>query len=785
MKKNSVAVQFILALGLPVLLFAADIIELHRNFSDGRPSSLNRTVTVTGVVTVPTGVLSTTSLELVIQDSTAGIHLYSLKPGPQPFALGDLLRVTGTVAYLYGRTSIKDPTELTLLAQNQPLPDPRPLTCAQVNATFKADRSEPDESRLIRLSRVVITGVAGDTYTIADSSGATSLYRDPDARLPELPAGPFDVTGILQQYDRSVTPPIKSGYQIIPRFASDIISHAAPMLLEPLQESAIAARQVELSWRTDRPATSLVRFGTNPYLWSGASGDSLPSAEHRVTLSSLEPATLYYAMAWSSDSTGTIASDTLLFMTASDRSSGTIEAYFSRSVDARKAWLEVARGNTDLSQIIVQRVRAARYSIDFHYYSFTHADIAMALVEAKRRGVSVRAIFDDETMTAGNDKIAWLRDAGIPLISDRFGANDGSGASHNKFVIIDHRDHSSGLDDYLWTGSANASYAGSTSNAENMLLIQDESLCAAYTIEFNEMWGSASEQPDPERSRFGARKRDNTPHRFNIGGRPVEQYMSPSDHTEERIIAAIGTAHHSLYFAILAFTQASIATAMQERRVSIPGLVVRGVFDRSSSSSSLSEYAVMAGSGAGAWSPPADVHLDAVSGDLHHKYLLIDANAAGSDPTLVTGSHNWSSSANSINDECTLIIHDRHLVNLYSQEFSARYREAGGTGEIISGVQTEQVAEQSPRQWRLGQNYPNPFNNSTLLPIETPASGEALPEIMVYDISGRMVRRLKPVATAGVYWDGRDQDGRDLPSGLYFARWDAAKQPAIKMLLVR
>jgi phosphatidylserine/phosphatidylglycerophosphate/cardiolipin synthase-like enzyme len=779
---------FLFALSTP--LFSIDIIELHRNDAVGRPTSLGKAVTVTGVVTVPSGLLSATTFDVFIQDSTAGINIFSSKGDIAYLHLGDLVNVSGTISYLYGLTYIKEPSEITVLAHNQPLPDPLRLTCADVAGTFFADRSEPNESRLISINNVQVTGIGGDIYTISDTSGSTQLYLDPDAKLPALPDGAFNLIGILKQVDPSTRPPIKAGYRIMPRFSSDIISRGAPLLVQELQEAAILPFSVELAWQTDRPGTSLVRFGMSSGYEMGAVGDSTLVTSHRVKLEGLEPSTLYCARAWSSDATGTMISDSLLFMTASGRAAGTIAVYFTQSVDASKAWRDVANGKVDLSQIIVERINQAKYSLDVHYYSFTHSDIAMALINAKKRGVSVRFICENDALSTTSSKISWLTDAGIPVLSDRSGLNDGEGASHNKFVIIDHRDKSSGLDDYLWTGSSNASIAGATQNGENMLLIQDESLCATYTIEFNEMWGSETEAPNSELSRFGSRKTDNTPHRFNIGGRWIEQYMSPSDNTESKIISTIQSADHSLYFCILAFTQTTVLNAMRSQYSQIPGMVIRGIFDRESVSSDYSVYDAMAGTGSTAWSPAADVHLDVLRADLHHKYLIVDANYADSDPTVVTGSHNWSDAANTRNDENTLIIHDRRIANLYSQEFAARYQESGGTGEIISQVLPLQALATSPAGWVLLQNYPNPFNNTTTINWKVFAgAGEKAREIRIYDRSGVQVSRL--VLDAGqagigsVIWDGCDDRGHSLPSGVYWARFNAAASRAIKMLLIR
>ena len=56
----------------------------------------------------------------------------------------------------------------------------------------------------------------------------------------------------------------------------------------------------------------------------------------------------------------------------------------------------------------------------------------------------------------------------------------------------------------------------------------------------------------------------------------------------------------------------------------------------------------------------------------------------GDNPVLITGSHNWSASANSIHDENTLILYDATLANIYYQEFSARFETLTPTKEIES-----------------------------------------------------------------------------------------------------
>ena len=64
-----------------------------------------------------------------------------------------------------------------------------------------------------------------------------------------------------------------------------------------------------------------------------------------------------------------------------------------------------------------------------------------------------------------------------------------------------------------------------------------------------------------------------------------------------------------------------------------------------------------------------------INDNFHHKYCIVDQAIASSDPTLITGSHNWSAAAENDNDENTIIYHDQNIANQYYQEFIERFNE--------------------------------------------------------------------------------------------------------------
>ncbi|MCK4460337.1 MAG: T9SS type A sorting domain-containing protein [candidate division Zixibacteria bacterium] len=94
-----------------------------------------------------------------------------------------------------------------------------------------------------------------------------------------------------------------------------------------------------------------------------------------------------------------------------------------------------------------------------------------------------------------------------------------------------------------------------------------------------------------------------------------------------------------------------------------------------------------------------------------------------------------------------------------------------------------------PAAFTLSQNYPNPFNPSTSVRYTVPRAGPV--DLTVYDASGRLVRTLIGAAShdAGrhsVSWDGRDENGVEVATGVYFARLTVDSQSASsKMVLLK
>jgi hypothetical protein len=108
-----------------------------------------------------------------------------------------------------------------------------------------------------------------------------------------------------------------------------------------------------------------------------------------------------------------------------------------------------------------------------------------------------------------------------------------------------------------------------------------------------------------------------------------------------------------------------------------------------------------------------------------------------------------------------------------------------GVGDIPVGIRED---EEIPTEFSLRQNYPNPFNPSTTINFGIPVHGEASLEI--YDLLGSKVRTLAAGGhEAGYYhvvWDGRNDAGQFVTSGVYLYRLNSQGFVATrKMILVK
>jgi hypothetical protein len=104
-------------------------------------------------------------------------------------------------------------------------------------------------------------------------------------------------------------------------------------------------------------------------------------------------------------------------------------------------------------------------------------------------------------------------------------------------------------------------------------------------------------------------------------------------------------------------------------------------------------------------------------------------------------------------------------------------------GEFVSPIQSLTMPRAATG---LEQNAPNPFNPQTAIRFTLDSKQSV--KLAVYDVNGRLVRMLvsgaKEIGTHSVTWDGRDNAGAPVSSGVYFYRLDAGKFSQTKKMVM-
>lgn len=445
------------------------------------------------------------------------------------------------------------------------------------------------------------------------------------------------------------------------------------------------------------------------------------------------------------------AAGLLLITTSTSFAQNKIKYYFNKPVNT-----SVSKGvnaqylNNCMGDTVVAYIDRSKYTLDIAVYNYTSTfpAIATAVNNAHARGVRVRWIYDSSSSNTG-----------IPLLNgaiNRTASPDASGSyniMHNKFMIID-ANSSNPNDAIVWTGSSNWNSQQFNSDYNNAVVIQDQALAKAYRAHFNMMWGDTGLVPNKTLAKFGPYKTDLGNHTFTIEGKTVELYFSPSDGVNNKILTALNTANTDLYVGMSTFTYNSDASAMVTKKTS--GVYVACIGDGAGTSSSVSS-ALTSGLGSTFVTYPGPNLY-------HNKFMIVDASNRCSDPLVLTGSHNWTVSADTKNDENTLIIHDDTAANVYYQSFHANFTSMGGSLTNITDciTETETIVAVTP-SFTIS---PNPTNG--VLNINY-SIGTAMPvSVEIYDSFGRLAMPSYQVANESA---GDHQYSVALPhSGIYLVR---------------
>ncbi|MGP8213976.1 MAG: phospholipase D-like domain-containing protein [Bacteroidia bacterium] len=417
-----------------------------------------------------------------------------------------------------------------------------------------------------------------------------------------------------------------------------------------------------------------------------------------------------------------------------------IKVYFTQPVDNSYSTTGVnaIQLNGTSFDTIAAYINRAKYTVDiaqYEYETYTGDPIYTAINNAYSRGVKVRYI-QDNGESSTNTGVKDLNSS-IPVLTSP--AKNGSACNgesynimHNKFIIIDEYGPDT-TNTFLLTMSTDWDANMNTGDYNNMIIFQSKVLARAYTNEFDIMWGDTTHggASNSTNSKFGSCKPNSGTHIFHIGGSEVELYFSPSDSTNNHIVDAIESAKTDLYCGMNDFSETTDATDIVNQKDA--GAVAYAILDAYSSSGTTPFTTTLPnglGSNFAAYNNATYLY--------HNKYLIVNPSAPCDDPKVLTGSHNWTESANTENDENTVIVHNDTIANLYLQAFAKDW-------DVIAGKALAKVTNPCPTGIIPVSNngeseltvFPNPYKGSVT--INYNLAEDANVTMCIYNVMGQKV----------------------------------------------
>lgn len=316
-----------------------------------------------------------------------------------------------------------------------------------------------------------------------------------------------------------------------------------------------------------------------------------------------------------------------------DKSAGSFARFVNDATSENVSYNAYFCSQVDCADIIAKKLANASESVYCAFYSLKSSKILNAL-DIKSKNILTRVVIDSNNIDSNNLEQTTKNYAK---------AIQSQGLMHNKFCIID--------DKIVITGSFNPVDASKDDN--NIIVIGSKILAANYKAEFEELWKGISGKGEHVKNPIlMADANDES----KAGERKVKNYFCPEDNCAEKILDEINSAKQSVYFMVYSFTSEQIADALLYKN----NVDVKGIVEKRQVNNMYSQYKRLKDFGVG-------IKTDNNKGLLHHKVFIID------NETVITGSFNPTASADTINDENILIIHDKILAKQYLGEFERVY----------------------------------------------------------------------------------------------------------------
>jgi phosphatidylserine/phosphatidylglycerophosphate/cardiolipin synthase-like enzyme len=357
---------------------------------------------------------------------------------------------------------------------------------------------------------------------------------------------------------------------------------------------------------------------------------------------------------------------------------GTVGQAYSRKFDNKspdkipnnEAYKWLSRGLEEAMLAFVSEAKNIDYSLRVAAYEFDHVPVIQALFDASERGADVKIVYDRSTRGPweSTDR-AVAKVPGVEKLMIPRSAN--SSIKHNKYIILLYK----GEPKEVWMGSTNFTKGGIFGQSNVGHIVRDEKTASDYLA----YWSRLSKNPEMKDIRPENETHTPTPTgKVNIGITPIFS-PRPDLSVLDWYGKQIEEANKSIGFTAAFGVNQEFADIMSKEDESLRYILLEHegkTFDdfKDTKNNRIALGAILNQSeieeeGLKNWEVE---HLSGLNDHvkyLHTKYLFIDP--LSEDPTLITGSANFSEASTKNNDENMIIIRgNTGVVDIYLTEFT-------------------------------------------------------------------------------------------------------------------
>lgn len=291
----------------------------------------------------------------------------------------------------------------------------------------------------------------------------------------------------------------------------------------------------------------------------------------------------------------------------------------------------------NVDKYFIGLIDSAQRTLDGAFYDIDDPAVVAAFLRAKQRGVQVRLVTETDNLMDKHDPTkprqatGQLKAAGIPIRDDQR-----QGLMHNKFMIVDNAT--------VWTGSLNLTTSSIYHHNNNSVMIKSPQLAANFNAEFSRLFNEGNFGPNPHQIPNPV---------VNVSGIQIQTFFSPGGGAMDAMHAELARATKSIKFMAFSMTDKEVTNIMLQKKAA--GVKIEGVFD----TCLIPQYSIY-------WDLKKNGIMSLSDGNqalMHHKVMIID------DETVITGSFNFSKSAQNNNNENMLIIKSPLIAKQFNDEY--------------------------------------------------------------------------------------------------------------------